>query len=597
MKWLLLLCAFIMPIIAQIESLPLPPEIPWQGNSEKLVVANDHSEITPIEKSKFAVTPRYEETIAWMHNLANRIPQFHMYSIGKSDEGREIWMLVASKEQLFTPQKITKSDKAIFLAQAGIHSGEIDGKDAGMMLLRDMAFRNKMDLLDHCHLLFIPILSVDGHENFSLFNRVNQRGPHKCGWRTNAKNLNLNRDYAKLDTPELQSLIKVINNWKPDLYFDIHVTDGADYQYDITFGYNGGGFISTECYATNIAQWLNKKFTPHVSTDLSASGHIPGPLVFAMNGSNIYDGVQDWTALQRFSNGYGDVRDLPTILVENHSLKPYKQRVLGTYILLESTMKLLGKESTSLRTAINKDKKQRPQQVVIDWLPDVKSENTDFRGVSFTHKQSAITGSKIVQWTGKAEEMNIPVYRTPGAKHKVDRPKAYWISPSWKEVIHRLKIHGVKMETISQAKKVEVDMYSITNHKLGTPFEGHIQVKNVEVKMQTTQKLFPKGSVRISTDQDLGDLVILLLEPKSPDSFFQWGFFLEIFQRTEYIEAYVMEPLAQKMLDKDPQLVKKFKEYCAENPKAGAHQKLQWFYQQTPYFDTRWQMYPVGIEK
>lgn len=597
MKFLYCWWCMIAFTVAQVDSLPLPPELPWQGKSEELVVDKNHQEITPVEKANFTSTPRYDETVAWLKKIASRVPEFSLQSIGKSDEGRDIWMLIASKEQAFSPQDMAKSGKGILLVQAGIHSGEIDGKDAGMMLLRDIAFRKKMNLLQNCHLLFIPILSVDGHERFSLFNRSNQRGPHKCGWRTNAKNLNLNRDYAKLDTPELQALIQVINTWKPDLYFDIHVTNGADYQYDITFGFNGGGFISTPCYATNIAAWLNNVFQPYVSSDLSSWGHTPGPLVFAINGSNMYAGVQDWTALPRFSNGYGDLRNLATILVENHSLKPYKQRVLGTYILIESAMQLLGKEINSLRKAVVEDRKQRPKTVTLNWLPDQKIGNTDFLGVSFTHKQSSITGSKIVQWTGKAEKMNIPVYSSPGEQDNVKRPKAYWIPASWKKVINRLSIHGIEMQVLPEPQKVKVKMYRITDYTVGTPYEGHIQVKNAQLQSEVIEQLFPTGSARISTDQDLGNLAIVLLEPNSPDSFFQWGFFWEIFQRTEYVEAYVMEPLAQQMLDNDPQLASKFKKYCTENPNASAREKLHWFYQQTSFFDTQWKLYPIGIEE
>ncbi|BBM84858.1 M14 family metallopeptidase [Candidatus Uabimicrobium amorphum] len=597
MKFLYCWWCMIVFTVAQMDSLPLPPQLPWQGRSEELIVPADHREITPVEKAKFMSTPRYKETILWMKNLVDRVPEFSMQSIGQSDEGRDIWMVIASKERAFSPEDMAKSKKGILLVQAGIHSGEIDGKDAGMMLLRDMAFRGKMDLLKNCHLLFVPILSVDGHERFSLFNRSNQRGPHKCGWRTNAKNLNLNRDYAKLDTPELQALIQVVNKWKPDLYFDIHVTNGADYQYDITFGFNGGGFISTPCYAVNIGKWLNDVFRPHVSADLSSWGHIPGPLVFAMNGSNMYAGVQDWTALPRFSNGYGDLRNLATILVENHSLKPYKQRVLGTYVLIESAMQLLGKETKSLRAATAEDRKTRAENVVLSWLPDKKIGNTDFRGVSFTHKQSTITGSKVVVWTGKAEKMNIPVYSSPGKKDSVNRPKAYWIPAVWKEIIERLQVHGIEMQILSEPQKVKVKMYRVTDYAVGTPYEGHIQVKNAQLQCETVERVFPKGSVRVSTNQDLGNLAIVLLEPKSPDSFFQWGFFWEVFQRTEYVEAYVMEPLAQQMLEKDPQLAKKFKKYCAENPKASAREKLYWFYQQTSFFDSEWKLYPIGVEE
>jgi hypothetical protein len=296
----------------------MPPELKWSGKSQALVVAKNDAWITPAEQSDLTRTPRYDETVKWLQKLVAAAPELKMISLGKSPEGRDIWMVIASKERAFTPAALRATGKPIFLAQAGIHSGEIDGKDAGMMLLRDMTVAGKKrDLLDGANLLFIPILSVDAHERFSTHGRINQRGPIETGWRTNARNLNLNRDYAKRDTPELRALIRAINEWNPDLYFDLHVTDGADYQYDITFGCTG-----KHGYSPAIATWLDEALRPHVERDLKAMGHIPGPLVFPVNGRDFQQGIIDFTAGPRFSNAYGDARHLPTVLVENHSLKP-----------------------------------------------------------------------------------------------------------------------------------------------------------------------------------------------------------------------------------------------------------------------------------
>src|SRR5690606_2632917 len=151
--------------------------------------------------------------------------QLKMLSIGKSVQGRDIWLVVASREGAHTPAELQKNGRPTLLVQAGIHAGDIDGKDAGLMLLRDMTVGGtKTALLEHANLLFIPILNVDGHERRSPYGRINQRGPENMGWRANARNLNLNRDYAKLDTPEIRAVVNVINTWQPDLYFDIHVT-------------------------------------------------------------------------------------------------------------------------------------------------------------------------------------------------------------------------------------------------------------------------------------------------------------------------------------------------------------------------------------
>lgn len=574
----------------------LPPELPWSGKSQSFIVAKDDPWITPAEQSDFVRTPRYDETVKWLQQLAASAPELKMVSLGRSPESREIWMVIASKERAFTPATLRASGKPILFAQAGIHPGEIDGKDAGMMLLRDMTVRGKKrDLLDGANLLFVPILSVDGHERFSKYGRINQRGPIETGWRTNARNLNLNRDYAKLDTPEMQALIHALNEWDPDLYLDIHVTDGADYQYDVTFGYNG-----KHAYSPAIATWLDEILTPAINHDLQAMGHIPGPLIFAANWRDFQQGTVEWTATPRFSNGYGDARHLPTVLIENHSLKPYKQRVLGTYVFLETTMRTLAKEGKKLREAIAADRGRRQEEIPLTWrLPQNRPpELMEFLGVESRSVFSNVTNSNWVQWTGKPVTMKIPVIRMIEPALTVRRPVAYWIPPGWNEVIARLAMHGIQMERITEPREVKVEIYRITDAKLAKETtEGHVTVSATPVVEQQTRH-FPVGSVRISTDQPLGDLAVLLLEPNSPDSFFQWGFFLEILHATEYVEEYVMQPMAERMLAGDAKLKAEFEQKLnadstfAKNPR----ERLEWFYQRTPYFDRAWNLYPVARE-
>ena len=215
----------------------LPPGLDWSGDSEALIAAATDPWITPSEKTGLRATPTYSETVAWLNRLVVAAPELEMISIGTSLQGRDIYMVVASADQTFSPEAMRESDKPLLIAHAGIHAGEIDGKDAGLMLLRDMTVGGKRkELLAGANFLFIPILNVDGHERISPYNRINQRGPENMGWRTNARNQNLNRDFTKLVTEGVRALIKVFGQWKPDLYLDLHVTDGADYQYDITFG-------------------------------------------------------------------------------------------------------------------------------------------------------------------------------------------------------------------------------------------------------------------------------------------------------------------------------------------------------------------------
>jgi len=573
----------------------LPPALPWHGLSEALVVPPDHPWITPAEAANFDKTPRYQETINWLKRLTQASPRLRMVSLGPSPEGRDIVLIVASAEGAATPASLKANHKPTLLVQAGIHAGEIDGKDAGLMLLRDMTVTgSKSSLLAAANLLFIPMISPDGHERFSAYGRINQRGPTAVGWRTNARNLNLNRDYTKLDTPELQMLVQALNDWKPDLYFDIHVTDGVDYQYDITWGYN-----DAHAYSPAGATWMDTHLKPALHRDLQAMGHIPGPLVFAVDDQDMSQGIRRGTTGPRYSNGYGDLRHLPTVLVENHSLKPYRQRVLGTYVLLESTLQVLARHGDRLRQAIGQDHRRQAQSLALTWKEGENSPTTiPFLGVSSKQEFSPITGTIQIAWTGVPVTLKIPLHLYTQPDREVSRPAAYWIPAAWTDVIKRLALHGLHLERMAKEQTVSVEMYRLEELTFATdPFEGRVRVTAAVKPEQRTQR-FATGSVRLSTAQPLGDLAVLLLEPESPDSFFQWGFFHEILQRTEYVEDYVMEPMAQRMLTQDPQLREDFQKKLKEDQDFAANPRarLQWFYQKTPFHDDQWRLYPVARE-
>ena len=578
---------------------PLPPLIPWSGKSRELVVAVSDPWITPSETSALRLTPNYEETVTYLRKLDAAAPDMQMVSIGRSGEGRDIWMVIASRDRAFTPEALRRSGKPIVLAQGGIHSGEIDGKDAGLMLLRDMTVRGtRRQLLDRANFLFVPIFNVDGHERASRYGRINQRGPEVMGWRTNAQNLNLNRDYTKLDTPEVRAIVGAINRWSPDLYLDLHVTDGADYQYDITYGWNTSSGLSPAG-----SKWLDETLAPALARDLAAMGHIPGPLVFPINESDDpAAGLSAGNSGARLSNGYGDARHLPTVLLENHSLKPYDQRVLGTYIFLASALETAGRNGVSLRTAIASDQRRRVDPVTLDFEKAELSGpdgTIEFLGIESRTALSPVSGSVRRQWLGKPVTMRLKIYRETVPIATATRPRAYWIPAQWTDVIERVKMHGITMERADAPRELDVESYRIADPKLkAEAFEGHVQVDTMTMRTEKRRERFPTGSYRVPTDQPLGTLAMLMLEPASPESFLQWGFFHSILQRTEYSEAYVTEPLAEEMLAKDPKLAEEFKNKLTSDAafRNSATARLAWFYSRTPYADDRWLLYPVARE-
>jgi hypothetical protein len=567
----------------------LPPALPWQGASKALVVAAGHPWITHAEAKDFRSTPSYQETRQYLERLCASTPSLHLRSLGCTLEGRDLMLVVAAEDAV--NWQTGRRDKPVLLVQAGIHAGEIDGKDAGLMLLRDLANSEKGALLKQVTLLFIPILSPDGHERVSPYNRVNQRGPDRMGWRTNARNLNLNRDYAKLDTPEIRAVVALLAQAQPDLYLDLHVTDGCDTQYDITYG-----FVGSHGYSPNQAAWLDGVLRPRLDGALQTMGHVPFPYFFSAEDKDPKAGILDFTGSPRFSNSYGDAVHIATLLVENHSLKPYAQRVLGTYVLLEACLRLLAEHGTDLRQAALKDQALRPEELPLSWtFPKEPGPLVDYLGIAFTRQNDQALGFSWIEYLGQRESWKLPFTRQNQAAATVRPAKAYWVPAAWPEVIERLSLHGLAMEQLSEPRELELHFARFTSFEFAKrPNEGHFTVRTKHSREKRKQT-FPAGSVRVATDQVRGELASLLLEPDSPDSFLQWGFFHSVFQATEYIESYLMGPLAKKMMA-DPKLAAEFQQAVEAGALPDEASRMEWFYRRSVYADEQYLLYPVGFE-
>lgn len=576
---------------------PLPPVPQWTGASEAWIVAAGHPWRTPAEDSDFDTTPDYGETRAWIERLAAASPLIDVMVFGRTAEGRDMLLVVASKDVEAARGERLTGARPRLLVQCGIHPGEIDGKDAGLMLLRDIAFGGRDGLLDKADWLFVPILNVDGHERPSPFNRPNQRGPENQGWRASAQNLNLNRDFMKTDSPEMTALLALIGRVDPDLYIDLHVTDGLDYQYDITFGFQDAPYS----HSPVISQWLEQRYRPFVSAALENAGHLPGPLILAVDDRNPDLGLTLPAFPPRFSHGYGDARHMPTVLVENHSLKPVRQRVLGTYALLEASLRLLGDEAYSLRASIGTDRAARPDAITTRWQTVTDPvRQIVFHPVAREYYRSVASGAREVRWLGEPEPaLDVDLFGSAPLL-SVHRPKAYWIPVAEAEAIERLRRHGIVLEAQFEGRDVELEFLRFDKIDIAPSLrERRVSLEGIGHRVERRRATFAPGSVRVDMDQPLATLAMLLLEPSSADSLFAMGFFAGMLDQTEYMEAYVVAPMADAMLENDPALRHAFEEKLLQDPAFAGNPvaRLAWFYNQTPYADDAYLLYPVGFER
>ena len=552
---------------------------------------------TYYEKSNFLETPQYDETVKYSKKLAEASKYIEYSKIGTSPQGRDIPVLIVDKNGNFTPSEVRKSGNVVLFVEACIHAGESEGKDAGLMLIRDLIIDNKYpNLLKHTTILFIPIFNVDGHERFSPYNRINQNGPKEMGWRTTAQNYNLNRDFAKADAPEMKAWLKFFNEWLPDMFIDVHTTDGANYQYQLTYGMH----ILGEMNQTQ-TDW-QKKYLNTMEKQLKKDNVLIFPYVSFRRWHDPKSGLIRGTASPRFSTGYVTNQNRPALLVETHMLKNYKTRVDATYHLLQHTLEVLDNDYEYLKK-INKSTDQEAEQLagkdfILDYKTSLKDSTTiKFKGVEYDIVKSDLTDGDWVKFTDKPKDYELELFDKIVPEYKVKLPDAYIIPVEYTDIINRLKLHGIKFKILEETKTFDIQTYKFNNVQFAdSPYENHQMVTDFNYSTINLKKEFRKGSVIVPVNQRSAKIIAHLLEPLGPDSFLRWGYFNSIFERKEYAETYVMEKMARKMIEKNPSLKDEYEKAVKENPDIYNNQwvKLYWFYARTPYWDQQLNVYPIG---
>ncbi len=557
-------------------------------------IPSDH--YTKAELSSFRSTPSYDETLAFVRRLERTSPFLKLDFFGKSAEGRSLPVVIVSKEKRCSSQEAWKTRKPVVLILNGIHSGEIDGKDACLMILRDIALGNRPEVLGAVTLLVVPIYNVDGHERVSRFNRPNQDGPvDGMGFRTTTQGLDLNRDFMKADAPETRALLSLVESWKPDLFVDDHVTDGSDFQATLTLAW--GAEVSTP---RPVLEWM-RHVVPLALARVEEGGYKTAPYVEWVDRNNPPSGIDIGPSAPRYSTGYFPLRQIPSILVETHSIKPYHQRVLANELFLVSLLELTGRKAGELLAARDASRSQERTAspgapFVLDAETDFsRPEPIDFPGYEFRKEISPVTGKEVLRYApSKPVTMNVPVFAHARPTVTVQRPAAYIVPAGWPAIEERLTAHGVRFTKLPRALSIEVGTYRASEPKLAaTPYQGHVRVK-AKIERRTEKRTIPVGSLYVRLDTELAGVVMHLLEPEGPDSLFQWGELSTVLEQKEYIDTRVLDPLAAKMLASEPGLKAAWEEKLKDPDFAGSPQKrIRFFYERTPYWDETLGLIPV----
>ena len=504
-----------------------------------------------------------------------------------------MYVLIISSDRAFTPAAAAKTNKAVILIQSGIHSGEIEGKDTALMLARDMVITKRPHQaawLKNAIFIVMPVFNVDGHESRSPFNRPNQNGPETAGTRTTAQLLNLNRDYVKAATPEMRAWLKLYDAWMPDFMFDNHVTDGADYQYDVTWDMAHHGDMGEPT-----RDWVNDRFIPELNKRMEAGGHLVSPYGGLRT---MPDGHREFfieVFSPRYSHLYTALLNRPCLLVETHSLKDPKTRAWSNYDIMVNSIDIVTEDPQKLRTAVRAadakyeamagDRSAPP--IYLDGKTSQASHPIVYHSLKTAPFQSEITGTMVTRYTAEKDDFNTVIHDGIDTTAEAQEPLGFLIPVAWKEIADELALHGIQMERTTKPLDQEFDTWRFTDVKYApAASEGGMMV-NYTLHPVHERIAVPAGSYWVPMHQQRARLIMALLHPAAPDALIRWGFAGSIFQTMGRIGAgqYLTVPIANKVAEEHPELMQEFQAKLKDDAAFAAdpQARLDWWISRSNY--------------
>jgi hypothetical protein len=541
----------------------------------------------------YTTTPTYAEIVSKYETFAKQSTSCKLFAYGTTDVGKPLHVLVVSKSKEFDPTVLKKQNKRILLINNGIHPGEPDGIDASIELVNTL-LKDESKILDDVVICIIPVYNVDGCLNRGKYSRANQNGPEEYGFRGNAQNLDLNRDFIKADSKNAQTFTEIFQTWKPDVFMDNHVSDGTDYQYVMTL-------ISTQRDKLHpvLSKYMTQEMVPQLFSKMKARNFEMSPYVDSKE-ENPESGLVEFIETPRFSSGYAALFNCIGFIPETHMWKPYNDRVWSTYELMFSMIEVMQKDSKKIgQLRLEADVQVKKQkEFALNWeLDTIRFDTITFKGYEAAHKTSNISGLQRLYYDRtKSFTKKITFYNHYKPSVTVNAPATYIIPQAWSRAIERLKMNGVEMKQLIKDTSITCDVKYITDYESPkNPYEGHYEHYNTKTRTETQTLNFYKGDYMISTNQSCNRYIVETLEPEGDDSFFAWNFFDAILQQKEWFSDYIFEEKAEEILKENPMVKGELEaKKRADKAFAGNHKaQLVFIYRHSPYYEKSHNRYPV----
>lgn len=535
----------------------------------------------------------FEEAISNFQSIADEYPEIELIETEyKTDVGRPLHIVVYNNDRKFNSNEIDRTKKSVLFINNAIHPGESCGVDASVKLFEDLGKFHS--LYPNLVVVCIPIYNIGGMLNRSPYNRSGQSGPVECGFRGNYQNLDLNRDFIKIDGLNTEGFIHLFQHWNPNLFIDTHTTNGSDHQYTVTLITSVKSKMNPE-----LQEYVFGKLEPMLFSEMKKKNTEMIPYVYSINGTPD-KGIKDFYDSPRYSTGYTNMFNCISFVSEAHKYKSFNDRVEHTYNLLK-TLSEFG--SKNYRDIIEVKRRAdvysgSQKEFYLNYKLDTsESVILPFKGYEVDEKTSSVTGQKVVYYNLERKyEKKIPYYRTYAQLDKIEIPDYYVIPQCYREVIKRLKINNVELIVIENDTTINGEMYTVENQKsLKKPFEKHFLHTELEVSKKRQLVQFYKGDLLIKTNQKNRRFIVEVLEPQAVDSYFRWNFFDNVLQQKEWFSPLAFDQIAQNLLNDDENLRKEFeKQQNTDSTFAKNHsQQLQWIFVRSSYYEKTHNRYPV----
>ncbi len=530
----------------------------------------------------------YEEAIGTYTRLAEENPDVRFDVVGSTDIGRPL--------HLFVIDRPSTQPKATVLVNNGIHPGEPCGIDASLLLAEHLLDENNplSSLLDHVTVAIVPVYNIGGALRRGKPTRANQNGPEEYGFRGNARNLDLNRDFIKAEAANTRSFYTLFHQLKPHVVIDTHTSNGADYSYVMTM-------ISTQPDKAGylIGNYLKEKMTPALYKAMEQKAYAMIPYVNTI-GKIPDDGIRDFLETPRYTTGYTALFNTIGFTSETHMLKPFAQRVESTYLFLHAVLAYTHEHFEEIiELKATSDREVENQKIFpLNWeLDTTQWRMIPFKGYEAETPKSKVTGEQRLKYNrARPFEREIRYYDHYRVNTEVEAPRGYIIPQAWREVIERFELNHVEMTRVKSDTTMNLEVYYIDEFSASpSPYEGR-HVKTVTSLRKTIETVTVySGDYLVYTDQKVNRFIVETLEPEGVDSYFRWGFFDSVLQQKEWYSDYVFEDTAEEMLANDAALKQEFEAAKAadEQLKSSPRAQLYWLYKRSEFYEETPNRYPI----